>query len=161
FVVLLALRAISVEPERPFWSVGNTAAVILLLGTLAIWARTPIYLYGAGLLFNVVGLLLFTAWSAHRVNAPGPLLRNDEWISIGVLTQILSFGAASMVASLLERDLVKRGIDLSRTISFPYAQAALVCGIQLLAIGVGLANGLHLSGEQIQIASAIAWVALG
>lgn len=161
FVVLLALRAISVEPDRPFWSVGNTVAVILLITALAVWARAPGYLYGAGLLFNVIGLLLFTAWSSHRVRAPGPILAQDEWISIGVLAQILSFAAASIACSLLERNLLRRGIDFTQTIAFPYAQAALIAGIHLLAIGVGLANGLLISGENVRIASGLAWVALG
>src|SRR5262249_53931786 len=43
----------------------------------------------------------------------------------------------------------------------PFAQAALLAGIHLLAIGVGLANGLHLIGEEIRIGLTLAWVALG
>ena len=63
FVVILALRATWVEPATPYWSVGTTFAVSVLLGALAIWARAPLYTFGSGLLFNVIGLLLFTAWS--------------------------------------------------------------------------------------------------
>jgi hypothetical protein len=161
FVVLLALRAISVQPDRPYWSIANTLAVSVLIGALAIWARTPAYLYGAGLLFNIIGLLIYTAWSAHRLNAPGAMIANDEWISIGVLAQILSFAVAALACSLLERRLLARGIDLTQAIGLPYAQAALAAGVHVLAIGVGFANGLHLSGIPVRIGLPLAWVALG
>jgi hypothetical protein len=160
-VVVLALRATWVEPATPYWSVGNTFAVSVLLGALAIWARSPLYTFGSGLLFNVIGLLLFTAWSAHRLNAPGAMLANDEWVSYFVLAQILSFGIAAIVWSLLERKLHGNGVDLSQDIALPFSQLALLAGIHLLAIGVGLANGLHLNGDGIRIGTELAWISLG
>jgi hypothetical protein len=155
-VVLLALRASWVEPAMPYWSVGNTFAVSVLLGALAIWARVPLYQYGSGLLFNVIGWLLFAAWSAHR-----PELTNDEWLATLVLAQILSFGAAAIVWSLLERRLVRLGIDLSHGAPIPFTQAAILAGIHLLAVGVALANGLHLNGEELHIGCMLAWISLG
>ena len=91
----------------------------------------------------------------------GPMLANDEWISVFVLAQILSFGVAAIVWSMLERHLNKNGIDLAQGMPLPFTQSALLAGIHLLAIGVGFANGLHLSGEQVRIGSTLAWIALG
>ena len=117
------------------------------------------YLYGAGLGFNIVGFLLFTAWSAHRLNAPGPFLPNDLWISYAVLAQILSFAAAAIVASLLERMLHRRGVNLVG--AFPFAQVALLAGVHLLAIGVGVTSALHLIGAEVRVGTALSWIALG
>ncbi|MSQ94093.1 MAG: hypothetical protein EXR98_06000 [Gemmataceae bacterium] len=159
FVVALALRAASAEP---WWSVGNTCAVSILLGALAIWTRMPIYVYGSGLLFNVIGLLLFSAWSSHRFNVPVlPVLAQDLWLSYFALTQILSFAAAAMVWSLVECKLVGKGVDLSQGIALPFSQFALIAGIHLLAIGALLANGLHLLGDEVQIGTTLAWQTLG
>src|SRR5262249_11850429 len=94
FVVALTLRAAWVEPDRPYWGVGNTLAVSILLGALAVWSRSALYAYGSGLLFNVIGFVVFLAWSHQRLNAAGPMLANDVWVSTFVLAQILSFGAA-------------------------------------------------------------------
>ena len=35
------------EPREPYWSIANTFAVSVLLGTLAIWSRAPIYVFGS------------------------------------------------------------------------------------------------------------------
>jgi hypothetical protein len=161
FVVVLALRAAWVEPGSPYWSIGNTLAVSVLLGALAVWARSAFYTFASGLLFNVIGFLVFTAWSAHRLNAPGPMLANDEWFSYFVLAQILSFGVAAIVWSVVERNLHRLGIELSEDIALPFTQAALLAGVHLMVIGVGFANGLHLSGEEVRIAMPLAWIALG
>lgn len=160
-VVVLALRATWVEPAAPWWSVGNTLAVSVLLGALALWSRARIYTYGSGLLVNVIGMLLFTAWAAHRNAAPGPMLANDEWFSYLVLAQILSFGAAAIGWSLLERRLHEAGAPPGRSLTLPFPQFAILAGMHLLAIGVGFANGLHLCGEQVRIGMTLAWVALG
>jgi hypothetical protein len=161
-VVALALRAASIEPESPYWNIGNTFAVSLLLGLLAIWARAPIYVYGSGLLFNVIGGLIFFAWWTHRREAIGlPVLPEDLLVSFFVLAQILSFAAAAIVWSLVEWRLNAKGIDLGLGTPFPFSQAALTAGIHLLAIGVGLANGMHLQGEVVRIGTPLAWVALG
>ena len=44
FVVLLALRAVSVDPDRPYWSVANTLAVSVLLGARGLGAGAGISL---------------------------------------------------------------------------------------------------------------------
>jgi hypothetical protein len=141
--------------------VGNTLAVSVLLGALAIWARASFFVYASGLLFNVIGLLLFSAWSSHRFNLRGPMLGNDEWLSYGILAQVLSFGVAAIVWSMLERKLHGKGFDLERDDSLSFPQFALNAGIHLLAVGVVLSNGLHLAGEEIRIGMTLAWIALG
>jgi hypothetical protein len=160
-VVALALRATWFEPATPYWSVCLTLAVSVLLGALAIWSRAPLYIYGSGLLFNVVGIVLFMAWSAHRLHARGPLLANDEWLSFFVLAQIISFGSAAVLWSLLERNLFRKGINLSQDLLPPLSQTALLAGIHLFAICVAFANALHLMGEEVRIGTTLARTALG
>ena len=160
-VVVLALRATWVEPATPYWSLGNTFAVSILLGALAVWSRSLFYVYCSGLLVNIMGLLLFTAWSAHRFNLPGPMLRNDEWLSFFLLTQVISFGTASILWSLIERSLHGKGIDLSEAAPLPFPQAALLASIHLLAFGVALANAIHLGGDEVRIDRWLTWAVLG
>ncbi len=160
YVVMLSLRATWVEPERPFWSVGNTLAVSVLLGALAIWARAPIFVYGSGLLFNVIGLMLFTAWDANRANLPGPILGEDARISYFFLAQILSFAFAALIWSVIERRLHGGEMDVIKRNALPFSQVALALGIYLMAIGVVLANVLHLIGDEMEVRTGLAWVAL-
>jgi hypothetical protein len=155
FVVVLALQAAWVEPATPYWSVGNTFAVSVLLGALAIWSGAAIYLVASGLLFNVIGFLLYSAWVTHHPN-----LADDERFSYLLLAQVVSFGSAAIVWSLLERVLHQRNIDISHGIA-PFTQAAIFVGVLLLAGQVFSVNGMHLNGEAVHVGSALAWISLG
>jgi hypothetical protein len=157
FVVLFALQAIFDESERPYlWSIGNTLAVSILLGALAIWARSAFYTFASGLLANVIGLFIFSAWAAQRNQ-----LLNDEWATMFVLVQILSFGAAALVWSLLEWRLLRNAIDLSKEMPLPFSQFAILAGVLLLAVGVIVANARLLLRDALHTNTPLACIALG
>ena len=50
---------------------------------------------------------------------------------------------------MLERSLMDKQIELSRGLALPFTQFAVQAGIHLMAIGVMVANGLHLVGEDV------------
>jgi len=155
-VVMFALRVAMVEPARPYWSIGNTLAVSVLLGTLAVWTRSPLYTFASGLLINVIGLLVFFAWSAHPDQA-GLRVLQGEWTSTFMLAQIVSFGIAAILWSLLERQLLRSEVDLSKELTLPFSQFAILAGVLILAVGATLANSVHLTGTSMPLA----WCALG
>ena len=142
------------SPSRacPFWPVASIFAVSLLLGALAIWSSSSLYLLGSGVLFNVNGLILFSAWAALHPNLAG-----DERISYFLLAQVLSFGSAAIVWSLLERVLHQRNFDISHGIA-PATQGAILGGLQLLAVDVVVTNAMHLSGDVIHANAILGWV---
>jgi hypothetical protein len=146
-VVGAAVLAAWLDPALPLWASGNVLAISALLGVLAFWARQPLYSYASGLLFNVVGLLLHGAWARARMRAPGPFIPNGLLLGSFVSTQVLCFAAAGAAWSALERRLRQVAPSVSlRNGMLPYAHAALIAGVHLLALLVCLAVALQLVG---------------
>ncbi len=66
-VILLAVRGAWFDPARPYWSSAATLTVSALAGALALWTRRPVYVYISGLLFNIVGMLIWHAWLVDQM----------------------------------------------------------------------------------------------
>jgi hypothetical protein len=154
-VVFMALRGAWVEPARPYWSIATIAAVSVLLGALAAWSRSNVYVFGSGLLVNIIGALIDTSWRAQQ---PGLVVSIDDLL----LAQILSFGVASIAWSLIELRLRRKGIEIAATLAPPFAQLALLAGITLSAGMVFLWNRAHLVGERVDWPLLpLAWTGVG
>ncbi len=96
-VLLLALRAATTDPQRPYWSSGATLAVAVMAGATAVRSRSQAGVYYSGLLIPLASWLAWVAWN--------PLSGIRIWpvaiYSLGY-TLLLAFALASMIWSLIE-----------------------------------------------------------
>jgi hypothetical protein len=164
-VVAAWLLAAALEPVPPYGSSGNVLAIAVLLGALALWSRRPLYSYASGLMINIVGLLLYCTWVRAVVDRAE--VTNGHLLGTFVSTQVVCFAVASAAWSALERALLRRTPPLSmRDGTLPFAQAALVAGVHLLALLVGLPVALQIAGlwtgnpMLVSIGEPLAWGAL-
>lgn len=147
--VLLAWRgAVAHDPGNPYWSAGASLAVLITIGTLALWSRQPVDVYASGLLVNGVGSLIWLSWGSHT-------------FADFAATQALCFALASALWTALE--LAMRG---SRPVQpprdqwppFSHVAATLALGVLgVLAIG---AIGSSLTAEAAWAAAPLTWTAL-
>ena len=88
-VVGLAIRGMGDDPARPFWSSGATLLVCGLAVVLAVRSGSLHYVFASGLLVNLVGLMIWYAWSDPRA------------LASLVFTQVLCFALGSLLWSAI------------------------------------------------------------
>jgi len=66
--LVMALRAVAQDPGKPWWSVGAIVAMCLLAAGLAHLTASRIYLYAAGMLFNLAAT---TWWVTEHLQPAG------------------------------------------------------------------------------------------
>jgi hypothetical protein len=159
-VVLLALGGAWGDPVRPYWSSAATLAVSVLFGAMAVWVRRPVYVYVSGLLVTIVGFLVWQAWLVGRFD-----LR--VWFAVGpglfdrlILLEIFCLAASSTCWSLVELVLRRREppVDL-RADFIPYAHAAALLAVHLLAILVLIGVAGDLSPIEVYLGGPLTWIA--
>ncbi len=147
-VVLLALRGAWEDPARPYWSSGAVLAVMVLLGTMAIWSRRAGYVVGSAAMVNVIAFLAWTAWG------PGTL-------ATFLTTQVIALALASAAWSGIARALrqYEPPLDL-RPITLPFCSAAALAALHVLGILVlgGLASDL--TRNDVHLGGLLSWLAL-
>src|SRR5262249_2379349 len=122
--VLLAVRGVQEDPQRPYWSGAATLAVSGLAGTLALWSSQPLGVYVSGLLINLAGIIVWLAW--------GPLT-----LAAFVSTNIICLGIGSVCWLALYLILESNTRFPDRRAGYlPYAHAAVLVGLCLQALVV-------------------------
>jgi hypothetical protein len=96
-VLVLALRAAAIDPQRPYWSSGATLAVAAMVGATAIRSRSQVLIYVSGLLLPLACLLAWISWYPLDVTTPRPAIA----YSLGY-TLLLGLALSSLVWSLIE-----------------------------------------------------------
>jgi hypothetical protein len=161
FVVLLALRGAWADPARPYGSVTACLSASALLGALTVWSRRPGYVYASGLLVNLAAVLVWQAWVIDHFGVgawftwgPGVL---DRFVCANVLG--LAIGSVLWTAVELTRQRHFPSWDL-RGHWLPFAHAAALLSLQLVAILVLGAIASDLTGTGIHLGGALPWMAL-
>ena len=157
----LAWRGIGMDPAWPAWSVAGTATVVLLYGVLAVWAQSPGCVYLSGLLVNATGILIW--WSAFTRDfgfvptapwGPGVV---DELLAVNIICFAIGSGLWSASALIL-RSLTPPIDVRGRWPAFSHA--AVLMGLNLLAILVGAGVFGGLGADAIRISGPLTWLAL-
>jgi hypothetical protein len=136
------------DPGRPWWSAGVTLAAGGLLSAVAIRFRLPGCVYASGLMVNVIGILIWI------------VLGTDTTTGF-ILTNTLCLALASLFWSVVETVLRHRRepIDL-RGDSRPFAHAAAVCSLIMLAFQSCIFLMSGFSSPGVSLAGNLAWTAL-
>jgi hypothetical protein len=146
--VLLAVRGVQEDPQRPYWSGAATLAVSGLAGTLALWSSQPLGVYVSGLLINLAGIILWIAWGPHTLAA-------------FVSTNIICLGAGSVCWLALYLILGSNTRFPDRRAAYlPYSHAAILVGLCLQALVVLFGIASDFAGEGWHLADPLAWTSL-
>jgi hypothetical protein len=160
-VLALALGGAWGDPVRPYGACSAVLAISALFGATAIWTRRPGYVYVSGLLVNFAAYLVWQAWLVDVWGVRVWFLGRPELFDRFVLLQVLACAAGSAIWSLIE--IVLRGrepaIDV-RGRAMPFAYAAALLGLQLLAIYVLVGVGANLMRVDLRLNCDEAWLAL-
>jgi hypothetical protein len=160
-VVLLALGGAWGDPARPYWSSAATLAVAVLVGAMAVWVRRPAYVYASGLLLNVVAFLVWQAWLVDHWGLVAWFTLGPDIFDRFLLLQILALAIGSAVWSVVEWGLRRREPPLDlRGSAMPFAHAAAVLSVHLLAIMVLAGLGGDLFLLEIHLRGALVWIVL-
>jgi hypothetical protein len=160
-VVLLALGGAWGDPGKPYWSGAATLAVSILFGAMAVWVRRPAYVYVSGLLVNLVGFLVWQAWLVERWHMQVWFIIGPDLFDRFMLLQVLCLAISSGCWSLLELGLRRREppVDL-RGEAIPFAHAAAVLAVHVLAILILVAVISGLFHLQVYLGGSMTWLAL-
>ncbi len=82
--VVFSVRAVTGDPQYPWWSVGGLVGSSLMAASLACWALMRRYLYAAGMLFNLAASVWWIG-AGHKLvsgRLPGTLI---DFIHINVV----------------------------------------------------------------------------
>jgi hypothetical protein len=146
-VVLLAIRGAWDDPQRPYWSGVATLGVSGLAGLLAFWSQRPFGVYVSGLLINLAGILAWIAWGPNT-------------LASFASTNVLCLGIASVCWSVLELPLAGRvSLPDRRTGYLPFAHAAALSALCILAVLVLFAVVSDVSGAGLYLSDRLAWTA--
>jgi hypothetical protein len=161
-VVGLALRGAWSDPTRPYLSSLATLAVSVLLGALALWSRRPVYVYASGLMFNLVGYLVWQSWLTDEGNAFAWLTWGPGVAGTLLYGQVLCLALAAAFWTAADLALRRRTppVDL-RGRFLPFSHAAALLALHLLAVIIlgGVASDATDTG--LRVGGALAWAALG
>jgi hypothetical protein len=152
-LLVLVLRGGWQDPARPYSPAAATLVVSVMAGALAFWFRRGHYVYASGLLWNIMGVLLWWAWG------------RGTW-DVFLLTNALCLAAGSALWSAADTALRGAGPPKGehpglalRWGPLPYPAFAASLGLGLLALTVGLALADDLAGSAGQAAGELAWAA--
>jgi hypothetical protein len=154
-VVLLALRGGWDDPLGPYPSAAATLAVSVMAGALAIWFCRGAHVYASGLLLNVMGVLLWSAWGP--ATGASFLLTNVLCLAAGAAFWS-AVGTALRARTDLEDGIQRRLAPRWRFLPFPTFAAGV--GLGLLTLVVTLALASDLAGGGMRAEQALAWAAL-
>jgi hypothetical protein len=147
-LVCLALRWAGEGPGQPYWSGGITLAVSFLLGIMALWSRRSYHVYASGLLVNVAGSIVWSAWGEPTL------------LSFGY-TNILCLALASSLWTMLEV-ILRRGpatVDpRGQVLHFRHVAAAVALELLTFATLLGVLSDLF--AGSLHVASPLGWTAL-
>jgi hypothetical protein len=143
-VLALAARGMFEDPSRPYWSAGATLAVGVMAGLLATRTERPGYVYLSGVLLNIAGTMIWLAWS--------PLTFPSF-----AYTQVLCLAVGAEVWLVLE--LLFQGQIQLRRGGMPFAHAANLLGLLVIAALTATNLGSDILGREVQEAGNLAWLA--
>ena len=125
--VLLSIRAMGGDPQRPWWSAGITATIALLWAALACWLAAPRLLYAGGLLLNLATTFWFIARVAPASASP---MLDLSLVNIAVLS------VSGLAALVLHLNIFREGMQPpTRAARLPFHRfAAVVSLMGLIAI---------------------------
>lgn len=160
-VLLLALSGAWGDPTRPYGACSAVLAISVLFGATAIWTHRPGYVYVSGLLVNFAAYLVWQAWLVDVWGVRAWFLGRPELFDRFLLLQMLACAGGSALWSLVEMALRRRepAVDL-RGRAMPFAYAAALAGLQLLAIYVLVGIGANVTEMDLRLHCAWAWAAL-
>lgn len=159
-VVGLAFRGAWGDPAGPYLSSVATLAASVLLGALALWSRRPAYVYASGLLFCLVGFLVWQSWLTGGGTVLAWLDGGPGVVSTLLDDLVVCLAAASAFWTTADLALRRRTppVDL-RGRFLPFSHAAALLALHLLAVVVlgGLASDA--TGAGLRVGGGLAWVA--
>lgn len=150
--VLLSIRAMIGDPQRPWWSAGITATIALLWAALACWLLAPRLLYGAAALLNLSATFWFIDKIAPASAAP---LLDLALANIAVL-------ATSGIAALVLHVNVFQALTISRARPPwpPFHRFAAIVSLMIVLIAICVAVAADVGGPPHAISNLITWAAL-
>lgn len=151
WAILLALRAMFTDPQRPWWSASATLSLSVLWIGIACWITAPRLLYVGGVLLNLAA----TFWWAEKpwLTGPNPLL---ELLSVNGAVLAVS-GLAALV---LHVQVFRSELRIPRLAIPPFHRfAAAVATAVVVALGAfALSNAVD--GFPPPPAALTAWLAV-
>ncbi|MBL8796675.1 MAG: hypothetical protein JNM56_22425, partial [Planctomycetia bacterium] len=147
-VVVLALRGAGSDDGGAFWSPGAALSVVFVTVGLALWARSPRYVWQSGLLLNLAGNLWLLAYGPFTLTA---------FIAVNVVC----LGVGSVFWSALELALRTNALAFhlrGRVLGFNYVAALFgLIGLTMLTTLIVTAN---YSGVSLELAGTLTVAAL-
>jgi hypothetical protein len=150
--VLLSIRAMIGDPQRPWWSAAITATIALLWAALACWLLAPRLLYGAAALLNLSATFWFLDKLAPASAAP---LLDLALANIAVLA---TSGIAALVLHLNVFQV--RPTSRARPAWPPFHRFAAIVSLMIVLIAICVAVAADVGGPPHAISNLITWAAI-
>ena len=156
--VLLALRGASAgDPGHPYWPAGASLAVSLTFGAVALWSSRAADVYASGLLFNLVGALLWGAWGPRTLGS---------FAATQALCLAIGSGAWSALGFKCSPHAPREGPHAEREgytlrVWPPYPHFAAILGLGVLAALSVVAVATSVNGQPAWAADPLTWAAVG